>query len=207
MQFVRPLSLLLLFAYPIAVHGGIITGVMWPALAVLLLLVMLPLLNGPPSPGRLIGMVVIGVAAYLLLQLSPPLMQKLIYAPPVLITLFLLLVFARSLMPGQRPLVTHIAFLLHDRPSPTVLRYTRGVTVAWVLFLAGMLAEVVYLGLYAEAETWSLFANFYNYLFIVLFFLCEFCLRRIFLSADERIPAPLFFRKLLHLDYRKLFWQ
>lgn len=204
-RITAPLSLLLLFAYPVSVHAGVLTGVMWPALAVLAaLLVVPPLLSRPSLPRFLLLLLVAGVL-WLALHFAPQALQRVVYAPPLLITLFLLVVFGRSLMPGREPLISRIAHLMHDSPSKALLRYTRGVTIAWVVFLGAMLLEVIVLGLYAEPELWSLFTNFYNYLLMGLFFLLEFSLRRLFIAAEERMTMGQFFHRLVRIDYRQLF--
>jgi len=207
LQVSRPVSLLLLLSYPVAVHAGVLTGVMWPALAILALLFLLPPLLGSP-PGRVLRwlpIIVLVVAG--LIWLAPPAIDKVIYAPPLLITLMLFAVFSRSLLPGNEPLVSRIARVMHASPSTKLLRYTHAVTWAWAVFLAAMLLEVVALGLYASQEQWSLYTNFYNYLFMGGFFLLEFSLRRFFVDAGERMSLTQFFRRLFALDYRRLFRQ
>lgn len=203
--FSRRLYLLLLPAYPIAVHIGVISGVMWPALALLLLLFILPLLTSYPPILQLLAIALFAVVSAFMFPHLPPEAGKLVYAPPLLMPLFLLLLFGRSLLPGRQPLVSRIALLMHEQPSRQLLRYTRAVTIAWVLFFAAMVLEVLYLGLYASDIDWSLFTNFYNYLFIVLFFLLEFLLRRWFVAGHERLSAAGFLRGLLRIDYRRLF--
>lgn len=199
----RPVSILLLIAYPFAVHAGIVTGVIWPAIALIgvLLLWQTPLL----TTNRWIWAVlpIIG----LLLWFMPQWQNTVLYAPPLLVILLLLGLFGRSLLPGHEPLVSRIARIMHDAPSIELLRYTRAVTVGWVVFLALMLLEVIGLTLFATPEQWSLFTNFYNYFFMGIFFLLEFALRRFFIDPTERISLPHFFHRLVTIDYRKLFRQ
>lgn len=206
-QAARPVFLLLLVTYPLAVHAGVLTGLMWPAIAALMALLLLPPLLLSPTPGHLLRVVVIVALLAALLRSIPGALERFVYAPPVLFTLLLLFLFARTLLPGKQPLISRVAWLLHESPSPALLRYTRQVTVAWVVFFTLLLLEVVCLGLFASPEMWSLFTNFYNYLLIVVFLLSEFYLRRFFISAGERMSLTEFFRKLGDLDYRKLLWQ
>jgi uncharacterized membrane protein len=180
---------------------------MWPAVSILAALLVLPPLLLSPSPATLLAFLSAAALLALLLLFAPQAIQRLVYAPPLLITLFLLTLFARSLLPGRQPLVSRIARLMHDNPSPALLRYTRGVTVAWVVFLALMLLEVIALGLFAGPQRWSLFTNFYNYLLLGLFFVLEFSLRRLFVAEAERMPMAQFFHRLVKLDYRQLFRQ
>lgn len=206
-QAARPVFLLLLVTYPLAVHAGVLTGIVWPAIAVLAALILLPPLLLSFTPGHLLRVIVIATFLALFLRSVPEVAEGFVYAPPVLFTLLLLFLFARSLLPGRQPLISRIAWLLHERPSSQLLRYTHRVTVAWVVFLALILLEVVLLGMFASRELWSLFSNFYNYLLITLFLLTEFYLRRFFISPVERMSMREFFRKLADLDYRKLLWQ
>lgn len=203
----RPVSLLLLASYPVTLHLGVLGGVMWPALAILAALFLLPPLLRRPTVGRLLWLVAGVVVLVLLFRLAPETVQTIIYAPPLLINLLLFLLFARSLLPGHEPFASHVARLLHDRPSQVLLNYTRTVTLAWAVFLAVILCEVIYLGLFASLELWSLFTNFYNYLFMGLFFLLEYSLRGFFVPSAERMPLREFFRRLSGIDLRIKFWQ
>ena len=137
----------------------------------------------------------------------PQWQNRVLYATPLLVIMLLLGLFGRSLLPGHEPLVSRIARIMHDAPSPELLRYTRAVTIGWVVFLALMLVEVIGLTLFATPEQWSLFTNFYNYVFMGIFFLLEFALRRFFIDPAERISFSHFFHRLVTIDYRKLFHQ
>lgn len=198
------LSLLLLLAYPFTVHAGVLTGVMWPALVILALLLLSSLVR-TFSLRALRYTVLCLVLAGVLLWQAPATLEKVIYAPPLLVTTALLWIFARSLLPGNEPLVSRIARMMHTAPSDRLLRYTRAVTVGWVIFLALMVLEIVVLGVFATQELWSLFTNFYNYLFMAGFFLLEFSLRRFCVDAAERLAPGQFFRRLVSIDYRKVF--
>ncbi len=122
--------------------------------------------------------------------------QLAIYLPPLLITLSLFLLFAGSLRPGQTPLVTGLARLLEGDLPPDVAHYTRRVTIAWALFLALMNGELWLLALLAPAELWSLFANFINYILLLLFFAGEYWLRRRCLPHRHQPGFILFLRQL-----------
>ncbi|MGM0593504.1 MAG: hypothetical protein ACQETD_03115 [Pseudomonadota bacterium] len=204
-QAARPVSLLLLVSYPLSVHLGVLTGIMWPALAVLAALVLLPPLMLRPGVARAVIFVAVFACGALFLQFAPQALLKVVYAPPVLLPLLLLWLFARSLRPGQEPFISRIARLMHSQPSARLLNYTRRVTLAWVFFLALLTVEAVWLGLYADRESWSRFTNFYNYLFMLAFFLLELLIRPLFVSPEERIPPLRFFRKLVSIEPRHLF--
>jgi uncharacterized membrane protein len=203
---VRGLSPLLLLSYPFAVHLGVLSGQLLPALLILLLLLLHPLLL-PPSAGRLA--LALGIATLLLLALraTPLTGSQLLYLPPPAIVLILWVMFARTLLPGQTPLITRIAALMHESLTPRLQRYTRWVTWAWVAFFSGLLVEIVLLSVYASAEKWSLFTNFINYLLLGAFFLTEYSLRRFFLRPEERLGFAIFCLSLLRIDFRSLLRQ
>ncbi len=196
-------SLILFIAYPFIVHAGVLTGVSWPALALLTLLLILQF-----QPMRTLHQSLLAVSVALTLAwLVKDSADIVLYAPPLLIILLLLGLFTRSLLPGNKPLISRIAQLMHKEPSAELLRYTRAVTIGWVIFLSLMLLEVIGLTLFTSQEQWSLFTNFYNYLFMAVFFLLEFILRRFFVAPSERMSLRHFFYQLYSIDYRKLFRQ
>lgn len=86
--------------------------------------------------------------------------------------------FARTLLPGEIPLCTRWATLVHGQLSSQALRYTRAVTVLWAAFFALIVATTVLLYLYAPRSVWSLFVNFLTLPAIALLFAAEFLWRR-----------------------------
>jgi uncharacterized membrane protein len=109
----------------------------------------------------------------------------------------LALMFARTLRAGREPLCTHFARLIHGALPPAIERYTRQVTVAWVIFFATMAAASTGLYLAAPLEAWSIFANFLTAPLIASMFLFEYLARR-FLHPD--------FKHAHILDAAKAFW-
>ncbi len=195
-------SLLLLIAYPFLVHMGVLTGVFWPALVNLILLFFLQL-----QSWRTIYWVLLVFGVGIVAELTPHSAGMILYAPPILTILLLFGIFFRSLLPDSDPLVSRIARLMHENPSAQLLRYTHAVTIGWVIFLLLMLVEVIALTLFAPQQQWSLFTNFYNYLFIVSFFIVEFFCRRFFVNPAERMSIKYFLSRLFSINYRKLFQQ
>lgn len=193
---VRVLPLLLFLSYPFAVHLGVLYGQLLPALLILLMLLLLP----APTAGRL-GLV---LSAAVALAITPLTAGQLLYLPPPAIILFFWVMFARTLLPGETPLISRIAAMMHGALTPRLERYTRRVTWAWLLFFSALLVEIVLISMYASKEQWSLFTNFVNYLLLGSFFLVEFALRSVFLSPEERLGFTDFFRSLLRIDLRTL---
>jgi uncharacterized membrane protein len=86
--------------------------------------------------------------------------------------------FGRSLLKGRVPLCTQLADKIHGPLSAAELRYTRKVTIAWVIFF---LLNVVVTGLlfaFAPLRIWSLFVNFLSVPLILLMFGAEYAVRR-----------------------------
>ena len=96
-----------------------------------------------------------------------------LFLPPPAISLFFCLLFGKTLLPGNEALVTRIARFESGELSPELIAYTRRVTWVWTGFLLMVTLESVLLALYASVETWSLFANMLNYVFIGAVFVAE----------------------------------
>ena len=150
------------------------------------------------SMGLLFGAV---LAAGIALWLSGDAVN-LMYLPPVLVNVALLIVFGRTLLPGATPLVSRVAALWRGTLDAEVARYTRRVTMAWTFFFAIMALESAALALFAPIHIWSLFTNFLNYVLVMLFFVVEYQLRFNFLPAHEHLGFTDFCRLLVRVDLR-----
>ena len=95
-------------------------------------------------------------------------------------------VFARSLMPGQVPLCTEWADMLHGPLPSDARRYTRSVTAAWVVFFLAVAAASAALYAFAPLTLWSVFSNFLTLPLVVLMFLGEYTVRRWLLPSMNR---------------------
>ena len=97
---------------------------------------------------------------------------------------------------GEVPLVERLARVMHeaDKVTPEIVAYARSVTVAWTLLMSAMGLLNLTLALIAApdgvlllmgiqppftvpVETWSLFANFLNYVIVGVFFIAEYIYR------------------------------
>ncbi|PJK14105.1 ketosynthase [Lysobacteraceae bacterium NML07-0707] len=144
------------------------------------------------------GAVLLALSGICWLAYSKWALLPLLLAPPLFMAMIGWL-FARSLLPGQTPLITRIVLALEKVPpeqlEPSLYRYSRGVTLLWASAL-GVLA-VFNLGLamiaaprgillslgYAPPLTitdaqWSWFANWINYGLIGGVFVVEFAYRK-----------------------------
>jgi len=88
-------------------------------------------------------------------------------------------VFGHTLAAGREPLVTRFARIMRrgDMP-PEVLSFTRGVTLAWALFFAGIAMVSAFLYAAVSIEAWSVFSNLVNSPLIGLMFVGEYAVRR-----------------------------
>lgn len=129
---------------------------------------------------------------------------NLMYLPPVLVNAALLIVFAKTLLPGDIPLVSRVASAWRGTLDDAVAHYTRRVTCAWVVFFAIMMLESIALALFAPVYIWSLFTNFLNYLMVLTFFVVEYQLRFVFLPNHEHLSFREFCRLLFSIDFRRL---
>ena len=94
--------------------------------------------------------------------------------------------FGRSLRRGRVPLCTQFADKIHGPLSPLELRYTRNVTIAWVIFFLLNMAATFLLFELATLRTWSFFVNFLSLPLILLMFVAEYAVRRRVLPKVQR---------------------
>lgn len=190
------LSVGLLLVYSLSIHFGILSGQQLPALLVLVGVSTLLLLRRR----RWWLLPLIPLILYLIWSTDS--VSTLLLLPPVFIHLLLALVFGSTLLPGATPLITQFSQIMKGKLDAKALKYTRRVTLAWVIFFVVMALESVLLALYAPPLVWSLFTNFLNYLFLLLFFLVEYVLRvRLFPEQEHPGFIP-FLRSLAKIDPR-----
>jgi uncharacterized membrane protein len=94
--------------------------------------------------------------------------------------------FGRSLRRGRVPLCTQLADRIHGPLSALELRYTRNVTIAWVIFFLLNLVATFLLYRFAPLRIWSLFVNFCSLPLILLMFVAEYLVRRRVLPQVQR---------------------
>jgi uncharacterized membrane protein len=95
----------------------------------------------------------------------------------VVVHLALAIGFGATLASGHRPLITQIAHRVHGQLSPAMQRYTRQVTIAWVLYFIVMAAASLLLFRWASIELWATFANLVTPLAVSIMFVGEYLLR------------------------------
>ena len=77
-------------------------------------------------------------------------------------------------------------------------------TIAWTVFFALAVLESVVLALYAPLHIWSLFTNFLNYVFVLMFFVIEYQLRLYCLPDHQHLRFKAFCQLVLSTDLRTL---
>jgi uncharacterized membrane protein len=117
----------------------------------------------------------------------------------------LLVWFARSLRRGREPVVTGFARRVRATMPMEVVRYTRGVTLAWCVFFAAHLAVSAALLALAPAALWLGFAGVLNLPLLAAMMLGEFACRRMLFGRETRTSlratlAGLRDRRLLRSD-------
>lgn len=193
------LRLGLLVAYvPLAHFAGARHSSVLAALA-LGTLVLLCLIDGLLRPRAWAWLALAAAGAALVaLARSPYAMLPLLLVPP-LFTAMIGWWFARSLLPGRTPLVTRVVSALYGQTlaelSPAHHRYTRNLTLAWALLLAGMTVLNLTLAMIAVPDgvlaqldirapltvtntQWSLIANIASYGVLGGFALIEYNVRK-----------------------------
>jgi uncharacterized membrane protein len=87
-------------------------------------------------------------------------------------------VFGVTLGRGRQALCTRFAEMVHGSLSDEEIRYSRQVTLAWMLYLLAISLVSSVLFLFFSIEAWSVFANFLSFPLILLMFAVEFLVRR-----------------------------
>ncbi len=173
------LPVVLVIAYPLLVHAGVMLDAPSLAFAGLLVLVAVVLLKplSAPRAWAWLLLALVAAALHLLAQLGAG--RAAIYLPSLVIPAALGLLFGRTLRAGQEPLISGYARLARDGVLPADLqRYTRRLTQLWTLSFALMFSVALALILFDQIEWWSLVTNVLNYFLIGLLFLVEYGYRR-----------------------------
>jgi uncharacterized membrane protein len=139
--------------------------------------------------GALIGLLAAVTAAFLLRAFWPLFAQNfsIVYLiQQVGFYSIMAFTFGRSLRKGSVPLCTQLADKVHGPLSALELRYTREVTLAWVIFFLLNLAVTFLLFEFAPLRIWSIFVNFCSLPLILLMFVAEYAVRRRVLPQVQR---------------------
>ena len=196
---------ILIIAYPFVTHLAIIFNNPVPVFILLAVILawVISTTNFKNSLYKWIGLTIIGLSLAVLLA-STPNEFALLYLPPVVLNMFLLILFGRTLLAGETALISRFAMLQYGELSPAMIRYTRNVTIVWSLFFFVMILETILLTIFASLETWSLYTNFYNYLFMSALFVIEYKVRVIRFKDLPHTGFVDFIRRLTKTNLRQL---
>ncbi|MDP2057895.1 MAG: hypothetical protein Q8K35_09085, partial [Thiobacillus sp.] len=86
-------------------------------------------------------------------------------------------VFGVTLANGRQALCTRFAEAVHGSLTPEEVRYSRQVTLAWMLFFLAISLISSVLFFFVSIEVWSVFANFLSFPLILLMFAVEYLVR------------------------------
>jgi uncharacterized membrane protein len=167
---------------PFCIHLAMATrrGLYWAELLIIAEAVLVAWIALSFLPGR--GLRWAGCAAVLLVTVTiwwftPEGVFASAAVPHAIAYISVLTVFATSLAPGRKPIVTIFAEKSRGELPPSVARYTRRVTWAWCAFCAAQLLGSLLLLSFAPASVWSMFVNVLNAPLLVAMFCGEFAWR------------------------------
>lgn len=195
----RTATLCLIILYPLTAHFSVFVGDPNPALFLLLLGVML-VSTGlflreryKASAYCLFGAMGLYFLAYYIFSDH----FTILYIPPLLVSLFLVWLFGRSLARGRMALISQVAQAYHGELPPSLALYTRRLTMVWTVYFALFAAGVFYLGFISSESGWSFYINLFNYSAIAVLLVGEY-LVRIYRFKDLQHPSFFGFLRLLN---------
>jgi uncharacterized membrane protein len=162
----------------------------WNAVALLAPMLMLIVWMAWGARQRVVALVGLAVLAALGLNaaLGQGVPQRWLFVGQhVVIHLALAALFGISLRRGSEALISSVARHVHGHLTPAMARYSRKVTIAWVLYFIGMAAMSVALFLFAPFDAWATFANWLTPLAVALMFGGEHLLRYRLHPEFERV--------------------
>jgi len=112
--------------------------------------------------------------------------------------LMLAAVFGVTLARGRQALCTRLAEAVHGSLTPEEVRYSRQVTLAWLVFFLAISLVSSVLFFFVGIGAWSVFANFLSFPLILLMFAVEFWVRR------RKLPHQ---KKHSIMDGVRAFWK
>jgi len=175
----RALATLPWLAYPLAVWAGLALGDARSAgalvIAALALRSLLVWRHAQTAALRrlLVPLAAAGVPAAAAALLDDPLLLLFV---PVLVNLSLLAAFAWTLWSGPSVIET-VARLQVGELSAAEVRYCRGVTAVWCIFLAANAIATALLAVYGSLAAWAIWTGALSYLTAAVVFAVEFTVR------------------------------
>jgi uncharacterized membrane protein len=172
----------------------------WAGLFSLGVLILFPGLRHGRVPAWLLLGVIAAIAGYATASGHRALVNSL---PQILISLFLLTVFGRTLRPGSIPIITRISTAMRKGQSEVPARYTRGVTILWVVMFALLALEGLLLAWLEPAISLGQI-SMVTYAVIIIVVVGEYCFHSWRFPNPEQRGLADFVRQLIQIDYRRL---
>ena len=181
------MPLLLLLIYPIISHTAISMGKPLWSVVYLLVLIGFFLVKELLDRKYITAFVLTILFAIGIVLATGDRLLLIMYLPPVVICMALLLIFGRTLKADKVPIITRYAELIDGELSEEMAGYTYRVTQAWTIFFFILLVECIGLAVFAPTKIWSLFTNVINYVAIGVMFFTEYIYRkRVFSDLPRR---------------------
>jgi uncharacterized membrane protein len=174
----RIITVGLVAAYPVLVHIALVFSV--PQLLFIAPLLFLTgiFLHSLRAGNKLAWLVFSALCGSILLLEHLGMTLYLLFLPPIVIPLLLLVIFGRTLHSGREPLITAIGEAARGPLSPAMRAYTRRLTQLWCMVFLMMIVWSAILPLLQQPELWSWFTNIINYGVVGVLFVGEFMLRK-----------------------------
>jgi uncharacterized membrane protein len=144
---------------------------------------------GEPPPRSAVAVLAVVLAILLLiaypfalreaLRGADPLVAALAKLPLVLVNLALAWRFGVTLRAGREPMIARFARAERGSLEPDLARYTRGLTVAWVVFFVLMALVAAVLAVVPSQAAWQWWSSVGNWLCVAAFFAGEWLYRRL----------------------------
>jgi uncharacterized membrane protein len=198
------MSLVMVLLYPFVSHAAIVQGQpLWSAIYLLVLIgyfLARELIDRNYRPAFFLLMLLLaGLGLVSVKQLF-----LLMYLPPAVVSLGLLMIFGRTLLAGKVPIITRYAELIDGELSEEVKSYTYRVTQAWTLFFFTLFIESIALAIFAPVSIWSLFTNVINYVAISVMFIAEYFYRKRTFGSLPKRGFVQFLQKLVRIKPSEL---
>lgn len=199
----RPRWTQILLLYPFLLYGLLASGhavAEWLGLFSLGVLLLFPGLRaGAVLPWMVLALIA-GIAGYATYAGHRAWVN---YLPQVMICLFLMLVFGRTLRSNRVPLITRIAAAMRKGGAPVPFRYTRGVTIMWVVMFGLLALEGVVLAAFAPDIPFGRVSAI-TYAIMGIMIVGEFAFHTWRYPNPAQRGFPNFVRQLVQIDYRRL---
>ena len=163
---------LMLLSYPFVVHFNLVGNSSIPFALVLAVSIFAFLLRF-----KVTAILVLVMLLSASIMLYADRVQDLYFLPPIVINLFIGVIFLNGLRNNHVPLIEKYIVLMEGKISDAERQYARNLTVVWVFVLFTLMIESIALTLFFSQEIWSLFTNFINYMILALMFVGEYLVR------------------------------